>query len=307
MQHTFINLTPAPDNSGASEIAEEAAHMAEAMAKGQVDKTVLEHFGNALAGFLPTVVFAVVLYIVGKIAVKITMKLIDKAMGRTRIEETAQGFLKSLISITLSAFVIVIALSALGIPMTSIVTVIGTAGVAIGLALQNSLSNVAGGFIILFTKPFSKGDYITANGIEGIVEEIKILSTALKTNDNKVIFIPNGMVAGGTITNFSREEKRRVDLTFGVSYECDFKEAIETVKEVIAAHELVLHGENVFVRVSELADSAVILTVRVWTKTADYWTVHFDLIEQVKTAFDEKGIEIPYKKVDVNVMSADGD
>ncbi len=289
--------------SGASEIAEEAAHMAEAVARGNVNKTMLQSFGDTLIGFLPTVIFAVILYIVGKIAVKIAVKLIDKAMGRTRIEETARGFLMSLLNITLSAFVIVIALSALGIPMTSIVTVIGTAGVAIGLALQNSLSNVAGGFIILFTKPFSKGDYIIASGIEGIVEEIKILSTALKTNDNKVIFIPNGMVAGGTITNFSREEKRRVDLKFGISYESDFKAAIETVKEVIGAHELILQDEDCFVRVSELADSAVIITARVWTKTADYWTVHFDLIEQVKTAFDEKGIEIPYTKVDVNIKS----
>ncbi|MDE7294962.1 MAG: mechanosensitive ion channel [Oscillospiraceae bacterium] len=289
--------------SGAPEIAEEAAHMAEAVARGNVSKTMLQNFGDTLVGFLPTVIFAVILYIVGKIAVKIAVKLIDKAMGRTRIEETARGFLMSLLNITLSAFVIVIALSALGIPMTSIVTVIGTAGVAIGLALQNSLSNVAGGFIILFTKPFSKGDYIIASGIEGIVEEIKILSTALKTNDNKVIFIPNGMVAGGTITNFSREEKRRVDLTFGISYESDFKAAIETVKEVIGAHELILQDEGCFVRVSELAESAVIITARVWTKTADYWTVHFDLIEQVKTAFDEKGIEIPYSKLDVNIKS----
>lgn len=296
-----INILAA--ESGAPEIAEEAAHMAEAVARGNVDRTMLQSFGDALVGFLPTVIFAVILYIVGKIAVKIAVKLIDKAMGRTRIEETARGFLMSLLNITLSAFVIVIVLSSLGIPMTSIVTVIGTAGVAIGLALQNSLSNVAGGFIILFTKPFSKGDYITASGIEGIVEEIKILSTALKTNDNKVIFIPNGMVAGGTITNFSREEKRRVDLTFGISYESDFKAAIDTVKEVIGAHELILKEEDCFVRVSGLADSAVIITVRVWTKTADYWTVHFDLIEQVKTAFDEKGIEIPYSKVDVNIRS----
>lgn len=290
-------------DSGASEIAEEAAHMAEAVASGQVDKTVLSNFWDALVGFLPTVAFAVLIYIVGKIAVKIAMKIIDKAMGRTRIEETAQGFLKSLINITLSVFVTVIALSALGIPMTSIVTVIGTAGVAIGLALQNSLSNVAGGFIILFTKPFSKGDYIISNGIEGVVDEIRILSTSLKTIDNKVIFIPNGMVAGGTITNFSREEKRRVDLIFGISYESDFKAAINTIKKVLSAHKLVLQEEDNFVRVSELAESSVKITVRAWTKTNDYWTVYFDLIEQVKTAFDKNGIEIPYSKIDVNIKS----
>lgn len=289
------------EQSGAPEIAEEAAHVAEAVASGQVDKTVLSNFWDALLGFLPTAAFAVIIYLAGKIAVKITMKIIDKAMGSTRIDETARGFLKSLLNITLSVFVTVIALSALGIPMTSIVTVIGTAGVAIGLALQSSLSNVAGGFIILFTKPFSKGDYIITNGIEGVVDEISILSTSLKTNDNKVIFIPNGMVSEGTITNFSREGKRRVDLVFGISYESDFKAAIDTVKEVISAHNLILQQEGSFVRVSELADSAVKITARVWTKTADYWTVYFDLIEQVKTAFDENGIEIPYSKIDVNI------
>lgn len=286
----------------APEIVSEAAHMAQAMASGNVDKTVLTDFADALVGYLPTVVFAIVLYLVGKIAVKIIMKLTDKAMGRSRIDETAQGFLKSLMSITLTAFVIVIALSALGIPMTSIVTVIGTAGVAIGLALQNSLSNVAGGFIILFTKPFSKGDYIVTNGIEGVVEDIKILSTGLKTPDNKVIFIPNGMVSGGTITNYSREEKRRVDLTFGISYESDLKQAVNVIRDVINSHELVLKSEEIFVRLSDLADSALVITVRVWTKTADYWTVHFDLIEQVKNALDENGIEIPYSKLDVHII-----
>ena len=242
----------------APEIVSEAAHMAQAMAFGNVDKTVLTDFADALVGYLPTVVFAIVLYLVGKIAVKIIMKLTDKAMGRSRIDETAQGFLKSLMSITLTAFVIVIALSALGIPMTSIVTVIGTAGVAIGLALQNSLSNVAGGFIILFTKPFSKGDYIVTNGIEGVVEDIKILSTGLKTPDNKVIFIPNGMVSGGTITNYSREEKRRVDLTFGISYESDLKQAVNVIRDVINSHELVLKSEEIFVRLSDLAGGTLV-------------------------------------------------
>lgn len=285
----------------APEIVSEAAHMAQAMASGNVDKTVLTDFADALIAYLPTVVFAIVIYLVGKIAVKIIMKLTDKAMGRSRIDETAQSFLKSLMSITLTAFVIVIALSALGIPMTSIVTVIGTAGVAIGLALQNSLSNVAGGFIILFTKPFSKGDYIVTGGIEGVVEDIKILSTGLKTPDNKVIFIPNGMVSGGTITNYSREGKRRVDLTFGISYESDLKKAVSVIRDVIAAHGLVLHEEEIFVRLSDLADSALVITVRVWTNTANYWTVHFDLIEQVKYAFDKNGIDIPYSKLDVRI------
>lgn len=288
-------------SAAAPELASEAETIMEAVADGKVDRSLLADFGHALLAYLPTVVIAVLIYIAGKILTKILMHIIDKAMGRSHIDQTAQGFLKSLISIVLSAFVIVIALSALGIPMTSIITAIGAAGVAVGLALQNSLSNVAGGFIILFTKPFGKGDYIVTNGIEGTVDDIKIMSTTLKTIDNKVVYIPNGMVSSGTVTNFSREEKRRVDLVFSVSYEQDFHKAVNIIHDVMNAHELVINDGEPFARVSALSASSVDITVRAWTKTENYWTVYFDLIEQIKTAFDKNGIEIPYSKLDVNI------
>ena len=294
MEETIIETT-------APAIVSEAENVMEAVSRGEVDKTVLKGFTDALIAYLPTVITAIIIYILGKIIAKLLISIVDKAMGRSRIDDTARGFLKSLLSIVFTAFVIVITLSTLGIPMTSIVTAIGAAGVAVALALQNSLSNVAGGFLILMTKPFAKGDYISTNGNEGTVEDISILSTKLLTIDNKVVFIPNSMVSGSTLVNFSREGKRRVDLVFSVSYKENFDEAKKIIRGVIAEHSLIMVDEDVFVRVSALSASSVDITVRVWTKTADYWTVYFDLIEQVKTAFDKNGIEIPYSKLDVHI------
>ncbi|MCI7767161.1 MAG: mechanosensitive ion channel [Oscillospiraceae bacterium] len=294
MEETIIETT-------APAIVSEAEIVMEAVSNGEVNRDVLKGFSDALIAYLPTVVTAIIIYIIGKIISKILIRIIDKAMGRSRIDETAQGFLKSLLSIIFTAFVIVITLSTLGIPMTSIITTIGAAGVAVALALQNSLSNVAGGFLILMTKPFSKGDYISTNGTEGTVEDISILSTKLLTIDNKVIFIPNSMVSGSTLINFSKEEKRRVDLIFNIAYDQDMNEAMKVIRGVIAEHKLILTEEAPFVRVSALSASSVDITVRVWSKTSDYWTVYFDLIEQVKSAFDQNGIEIPYSKLDVNI------
>ncbi|WP_432650255.1 mechanosensitive ion channel family protein [Huintestinicola sp.] len=294
MEETIIETT-------APAIVSEAENVMEAVSSGTVDSTVLKSFYDALIAYLPTVVTAIIIYIAGKIIAKILLHIIDKAMGRSRIDETAQGFLRSLIGIIFTAFVIVITLSTLGIPMTSIITTIGAAGVAVALALQNSLSNVAGGFLILMNKPFVKGDFISTNGNEGTVEDISILSTKLLTVDNKVIYIPNSMISGNTLINYSREEKRRVDLKFSIAYEEDFKEAIKIISGVIAEHKLILSEDAPFVRVSDLSASSVDITVRVWTKTPDYWTVYFDLIEQVKSAFDQNGIEIPYSKLDVNL------
>lgn len=296
MEETIIETT-------APAIVSEAENVMEAVSHGQLDSTVLKSFTDALVSFLPTVATAVIIYIIGKIVSKILLKVIDKAMGRSRIDETAQGFLKSLLGIIFSAFVIVITLSTLGIPMTSIITTIGAAGVAVALALQNSLSNVAGGFLILLTKPFVKGDYINTNGNEGTVEDISILSTKMLTVDNKVIYIPNSMISGNTLINYSREEKRRVDLKFSISYEENFRKAIKLINGVIASHKLILTSDAPFVRVSELSASSVDITVRVWAKNADYWTVYFDLIEQVKSEFDKNNIEIPYQKLDVNISN----
>ncbi|MBQ8978285.1 MAG: mechanosensitive ion channel, partial [Oscillospiraceae bacterium] len=192
------------------EVIDAAQEVIDAVAERNMDTSVLEHFGKSLLNYIPTVIIAVIIFLVGKLIAKLIIKIIDRAVGRSHIDKTAQNFLTSLLNTVFTAIVLVISLSALGIPMTSIITVIGAAGVAIGLALQSSLSNVAGGFIILFTKPFVKGDYIAVSGVEGSVHSISILSTQIVTVDNKVIYIPNGQVSTSTIINYSREAKRMV-------------------------------------------------------------------------------------------------
>ncbi|MGN0641733.1 MAG: mechanosensitive ion channel family protein [Huintestinicola sp.] len=284
-------------------VVEQAEAVMEAVASGDVDSSMFQDLLRAIVSYLPTVLVAVIIYFIGMILTKIIMKIIDKAMGRSRLEATAQGFLKSLTKIILTAFTVIIALTILGIPMTSIVTAVGAAGLAIGLALQSSLSNVAGGFLILFTNPFSKGDLINTNGIEGVVNNISILNTTLKTLDNKVIYIPNGTVSNSTIINYSREEKRRVDLTFSISYESDFKKAISLILNAAENHPKILKEDAPFARVVSLGASSVDIVVRVWTKNSDYWDVYFDLTEQIKTIFTENDIEIPYSKLDVNIKN----
>ncbi len=284
-------------------VTSEAQAVIDAVSSGNVDKSVLEDLLRLAVSYIPTVILAVIIFLVGKLLVSLAMKAIDKAMGRMHVDSTAQSFLDSLIKIILTAFVIVITLSTLGIPMTSIITVIGASAVAVGLALQNSLSNVAGGFIILFTRPFSKGDYIGTNGTEGTVEDISILSTKLLTVDNKVIFIPNGNISSSVVINYSREEKRRVDLEFAVAADQDINAAIKTALDTMNTHKLVLKdgADAPFARISGMGDGSVKIAVRAWSKSADYWDVYFDLIEQIREGFVKKNIAAPRSQVAVCV------
>ena len=299
MEETTTEIVEAAETS-APEIIDKGQAVVEAVAERNITKDVLADFGQAVLDFIPTIIMAVIICLIGRIIVHITVKLIDKAVGRSKIDKAAQTFLSSLLNIVLSAIVIVIALSVLGIPMTSIITVIGAAGVAIGLALQNSLSNVAGGFIILFTKPFVKGHYVSVCGVEGTVDAISVMATRITTVDNKVIYIPNGQVSSSTIINYSAEQKRIVERKFSVAYSADLKLAAQVIRDVVAANPKIMHDEPVLVRVSELGESAVTILLRVWVKNSDYWSVLFDLNEDVKAAFDENGIEIPFPQVVVH-------
>ncbi|MDD3298666.1 MAG: mechanosensitive ion channel, partial [Firmicutes bacterium] len=201
----------------------------------------------------------------------------------------------------LKALLVVAIISILGIETTSFVALFGAAGLAVGLAFQGSLSNFAGGVLILVTKPFKVGDYIEANGHSGTVEAIQILYTDLVTVDNKVIRIPNGSLSNASITNYSEKDTRRVDFQFGAGYEADPAKVVRVLTDIVANHPQALKEPEPFVRMSEHGDSAVIYTVRVWVKAADYWTVHFDVIEKVKQRFDEEGLSIPYPQMDVHV------
>ena len=279
---------------------QEAEEIIEDIQKGNVDIGFFRKLLDKFLDYLPTIGVALIIYIVGCIIDKIVIKLLKKGLEKSRIDRTIHGFIRSSVHIGIMLFTVIITLSTLGIPMTSIIAVLSAAGLAIGLALQGSLSNVAGGFIILFTKPFKAGDYVSVCGTEGVVKEITIINTEIITLDNKSVFIPNGALSGSTVTNFTREPLRRVDLTFCISYEEDFKRAIKVIEKTVGQHEKTLDIPAPTIRVAELAESSVNVTARIWCKTADYWDVFFDLTEQVKLAFDEAKITIPFKQIDVH-------
>lgn len=263
---------------------------------------LLSEFWDNFLKLLPTIIVAIIILIVGMILSKLVLKAMKKGMTRRSVDMTVINFAESLGRIILYVLVLCVVLSVLGIPMTSIVAVIGTAGIAIGLALQNSLSNLAGGFIILFSKPFKAGDFIETNGTEGTVEKINILYTVLNTLDNKAVFIPNGLVSGAKLMNYSANDTRRVDNVFSISYGDDYERAKTTIEKVISANPSIFTTPEPFVRMSAHNESSIDITVRVWVKNSDYWDVHFYLIEQVRKAFIEEKIEIPFRQLDVHII-----
>jgi len=259
---------------------------------------------NLLSLALPvikSIVFAIVVLIVGLLFIRWVTKKVDRIIDKKELDATLKPFIKSVISVVLKALLVVAIISILGIETTSFVALFGAAGLAVGLAFQGSLSNFVGGVLILVTKPFKVGDYIEANGHSGTVEAIQILYTDLVTVDNKVIRIPNGSLSNASITNYSEKDTRRVDFQFGAGYEADPAKVVRVLTDIVANHPQALKEPEPFVRMSEHGDSAVIYTVRVWVKAADYWTVHFDVIEKVKQRFDEEGLSIPYPQMDVHV------
>lgn len=261
-------------------------------------------FNNIWEAFLraiPSILLAIAILIVGIILTKICVKLMSKGLSKTKLDLTVVKFTTQVTKILLYVLLLTVVLSMVGIPATSIITVIGTAGVAIGLALQNSLSNVAGGFLLMITKPFKIGDYIISNGVEGTVSQISILHTRLDSVTNQAIFIPNGLAINAVVVNNSQNAERRVDVDFSISYKDDFETARQIITDIIKAHDKVDKQREIFVRMSEHGESAIIITSRCWCKNADYWQVHFDLIEQVRAAFIEKNIEIPFKQLDINI------
>ena len=238
------------------------------------------------------------------ILIKLTNKLarhIRNRMVKGGAEKTITSVVYQVISIGFKVVWLLLFLGFIGVETASVGTIIASLGVAVGLAVQGSLSNLAGGIMILVTRPFRVGDFITAQGQSGTVEDIRFFYTHLVTTDNKAIMIPNGTLASGVIVNVNAKPERRVDEVFSISYEADYTKACKLITEIINKNELVLKDKDIFVRMSEHADSAINITVRVWTKTSDYWNVHFYLLEEVKKAFDKNNIEIPYNKLDVNL------
>ncbi len=246
------------------------------------------------------IIIALVILIVGfKLAGFLTKKLFS-AKAMNKLEHSTKSFLQSLVGIILKILVGITVLAVIGVPMTSMVAVISSCGLAIGLALQGSLSNIAGGFILLVFKPFSEGDYVIASGVEGTVENLGVFHTRIITVDNKRVTVPNSVISNATLTNVTALEKRRVDLTFTASYDNDIDKVERTLLKVACEHELVFSDPAPFARLSSHKDSALEYTVRVWCKTEDYHTVYFDLIKNVKKAFDKEGISIPYMQLQIH-------
>lgn len=222
-------------------------------------------------------------------------------MEKRGIDPLLASFSSSIAHILIVVFVVIAALGQLGIQTTSLVAVLGAAGLAVGLALQGSLSNFASGVIIIALRPFKVGDFVEAGGVSGVVEGIQIFSTSMRTGDNKAIIIPNSAITGGTITNFSAKDTRRVDLVFGIGYNDDIAKAKSILQRLVDEDERILKDPETVIAVSELADNSVNIVVRPWTSTGDYWGVYWDLTEKVKLTFDKEGISIPYPQRDVHL------
>lgn len=246
-------------------------------------------------------VLALAIFIVGRIIVAAIVGFTRKIMNSRGMDEILVSFLCAILRWVLLLFVIIAALSQLGINTNSLVALLGAAGLAIGLSLQSSLSNFASGIMLIIFRPFTKGDFVEAGGATGVIEKISIFTTTMTTPDNKEVIVPNGAIIGNNITNFSARDTRRVDMVFGISYDDDIRKTKQVLEEIIAADERILKEPAPVVALGALADSSVNFLVRPWVKSEDYWKVMWDTTEAVKLKFDEVGISIPYPQMDVHL------
>ena len=249
----------------------------------------------------PHLLLAIVILVVGLMLIKWVEKLIKSILLKSRIDPTAHKLIVQIVSISLKVLVLLMTASQLGIDTASLVTLLGAVGLAISLAVKDSLGNLAGGFLVLFSKPFVKGDFIETNSVSGTVHNITLFYTTLKTPDNKKIFIPNGEISAAKIINYSAEETRRLDLIYSIGYNDDILQAKQILREIVEDTPLALKEPAPEFLVAEHGASAINLAVRIWVKTADYWALNFYMNEQVKLAFDKAGITIPYNQLDVTV------
>lgn len=247
------------------------------------------------------ILFAVVILLIGYMVAKLIRRIVESSMVRGKVEETLVKFVGNVVYIGLMAFVVIAALGQVGVETSSFAAIVAAAGLAIGFALQGSLANFAAGFMIILFKPFKAGDFIEGAGISGVVEEVQIFCSILRTGDNKTIIVPNGAITAGNIVNYSMKETRRIDLIVGVGYDDNLDLVKKTLEELVNAETRILKDPECQIAVAELADSSVNFVVRPWVKTEDFWGVKFDLTESIKKTFDEKGINIPYPQQEVHM------
>ena len=244
---------------------------------------------------------ALAIFIIGRWIAKWLTGVVEKLMKKSRLDDMLVNFVSNMVYSVLLLVVVMAALDHLGIETTSLLAVFGAAGLAIGLALKDSLANFSSGVMIILFRPFKVGDYIEAGGVGGVVEEVRMFATILRTGDNREIIVPNGQIYGGTITNYSARSTRRIDLVFGIGYDDDIAKAKQIINDIMKQDNRILSDPEPAVAMAELADSSVNFNVRPWVKSGDYWPVRADLLEQVKLAFDANGISIPYPQQDVHM------
>lgn len=265
----------------------------------------LTNNSDLLVQYGVNIISAVLILFIGNIIVKAVASSVSKLLEKKNMDKAVVEFIHGLVRYLLFVIVLIAALGRIGVQTASVVAVIGAAGLAIGLALQGSLSNFAAGVLIVAFRPFKSGDYVEVGGVAGSVEAIQIFQTVLKTPDNKMVVVPNSGVIGGPITNYSRHATRRVDLVIGVSYKADLKQTKQVIRETLEKDPRILKDPEMTIGVLALADSSVNFVVRPWVKTEDYWGVYFDAMQGIKEALDAAGIEIPFPQMNVHLNKAD--
>jgi small conductance mechanosensitive channel len=262
---------------------------------------------NLIAEYMPIAIdsglkllVALIIFVVGKWVANLLTKVLRNLLIRTNVDDILADFASALVKGALLVVVIIAALDHLGVNTTSMVAILGAAGLAVGLALQNSLQNFAAGVMLLIFRPFKAGDFVDVAGVTGVIEGISIFSTTMRTGDNKEMIIPNGAIYGGIITNFSAKDTRRIDMVVGIGYDDDIRIAKDIIWEILNADDRILKDPQPKVAVSELAESSVNFIVRPWVNSDDYWNVKFDFNEKIKLTFDERGVSIPYPQMDIH-------
>ena len=251
---------------------------------------------------LERVLRIVILFAACLLVMRILLHILDRTFQRLEVDRGLRTFVRSALRVVLWLITVILVLSELNVEMTSLIAVLSVAGLAVSLAIQGTLSNLAGGIMVLVSKPFKADDYIDAGSVSGTVVEVGLVYTKIKTPDNKMIYVPNGQIAEAKIVNYTGQEERRVDLTFSAAYDAPPEQVKTLISDVIGAHPKALTKPEPFVRVGAYQDSCIDYTVRVWCATADYWDLHFDLLEQVKAAFDANGVEMTYPHLNVHMM-----
>jgi len=262
---------------------------------------ILNQASKIAVEYGPKLIGAIVVFIIGIWIIKLLIKGFGKMLNKRKTDETLKPFLKSIVGALLKIMLLISVLGMVGIEMTSFIAILGAAGLAVGLALSGTLQNFAGGVMLMIFKPFKVGDYIDAQGYTGIVSEIQIFNTILKSLDNKTIIIPNGGLSTSSMTNYSTEPTRRVDWTFGIGYGDDVSKTKEVIKKLCDEDSRILKNPESFIAVSELGDSSVNFAVRAWVKADDYWGVFFDMNEKVYKTFEKENLNIPFPQMDVHL------